>query len=339
MKKIFTLISVALVAMSINAQDLPENVYPYATIEWGDITWEVKNNRTDIETPMYMVMGQGNAYEQVYCENFISEDSGEEVTRPYYTYLDYEGGKTGIPGYGLYYKFTPKTAGTLKVNVWANKGNRKTFVVKGSTGTPLVPYADYKIEGYVNGTAHATTTPVIDETTGEQKLDNEGNPMWVTNLTFLSNDEIKARHDENSERSIYVIDRGNQSFWGWLTFDVEPGESYYVFQTSSQVGFGGFEFGTEKYVSAPEGTMADEFNHGVADNKGEVVTITTANMTVEAVGSSTPTSIIPDKSGAGISNLKSDKGTNAQRYNLAGQKVSNDFKGIVIENGRKMMVK
>ena len=33
------------------------------------------------------------------------------------------------------------------------------------------------------------------------------------------------------------------------------------------------------------------------------------------------------------------KNTNAQRYNLSGQKVANDFKGIVILNGRKMIQK
>ena len=336
MKKIFTLIGLALVAISANAQELPENVYPYVSITWGDVTWEVKNNGTDIETPIYIVMGQGNAYEQVFCEYFVSEDTGNEVSRPYYTYLDYEGGKTGIPGYGLYYKFTSKTNGTLKVKVWVNKGNRKTFVVKGSTGTPLVPYTDYTIEGYVRGTAHATDTPVIDEETGEQKLDNDGNPMWVTKLTLLSNEEIKARHDEDANKSIYVVDRGNQPFWGWLTFDVQAGESYYVFQTSSQLGFGGFEFGSDVYESAPEGVMAAEFSNGQPDNKGEVVTITTANMTVEAVGSSTPTEITPDLNGTGISDVKTAEKA-APRYNLAGQRVENGYKGLVIENGKKIL--
>ena len=348
MKKIFTLIAMAFVAMSVNAQDLPENVYPYASITWGDITWEVKNNRTDIETPIYIVMGQGNAYENVYCEYFTNSD-GNIVCRPFYTYLDYEAGKTGIPGYGLYYKFTPKTSGTLKVCVWVNKGNRKTFVVKGSTGTPLTPYVDYTVEGYVNGTAHNTETPVIDETTGQQKIDNDGNLVWVTNLTFLSNSDIQARVAAENERragletpqdpiNTYVIDLGNQAFWGWLTFNVEANESYYVFQTSSQLGFGGFEFGSDSYVSAPGGSMSNEFNNGVADDKGEVVTITTANMTVEAVGSSTPTDITPDLGGSGISTVKAENAT-AVRYNMAGQKVNDSFKGIVIENGRKFMSK
>jgi len=40
----------------------------------------------------------------------------------------------------------------------------------------------------------------------------------------------------------YIIAGGNQAFWGWITFDVEAGESYWLFQHSSQVGFGGYEF-------------------------------------------------------------------------------------------------
>ena len=43
MKKIFTLIAMAITAISANAQ-LPENVYPYADITWGDITWKNGNN-------------------------------------------------------------------------------------------------------------------------------------------------------------------------------------------------------------------------------------------------------------------------------------------------------
>ena len=42
---------------------------------------------------------------------------------------------------------------------------------------------------------------------------------------------------------------------------------------------------------------------------------------------------------AGVTELKADTMLNAVRYNLAGQKVSNDYKGVVIENGKKMLNK
>lgn len=42
---------------------------------------------------------------------------------------------------------------------------------------------------------------------------------------------------------------------------------------------------------------------------------------------------------AGISIVKNVNIENGAAYNLAGQKVSNDFKGLVIKNGKKFMVK
>ena len=41
----------------------------------------------------------------------------------------------------------------------------------------------------------------------------------------------------------------------------------------------------------------------------------------------------------GIANVKAELDANAPVYNLAGQKVSNDFKGVVIQNGKKMIQK
>ena len=41
----------------------------------------------------------------------------------------------------------------------------------------------------------------------------------------------------------------------------------------------------------------------------------------------------------GINNITAAKAQNGVRYNLAGQRVSKDFKGVVIENGKKMIVK
>jgi len=361
MKKIFTLISMALFAMSTNAAELPENVYPYKTITWGDITWKNGNNKKDKENKdMLFLMGTGNGYEQVYCEYFLSESSGEYVSRPYYTYIDYENGGTGIPGYGLYYKFTPAVAGALKVNVWVNKGNRKTFVVKVSDGKPLTPYVDYTFDGYVNGQNTNTDKPALDEN-GQQVLDDDGNPVWIQAPIFFTAEEIKARHDEAKvkdgvDTAPYVIDAGNQAVWGWLSFNVEAGESYVVYQQSSQIGFGGYDFtpaggAVESYVSCvDDGTnkvIAPEFKavvneDGVAQNvtnEGSVVEFGTANMKIKAVGASTPTEITPDLN-ASVEIVKAAQmDANAPIYNLAGQQVAAGFKGIAIQNGKKVMMK
>ena len=367
MKKIFTLIAMAFVAMSVNAQDVdPNNLYPAKEIVMDDIHWysgpqakALKNmtiDKTDINdeasTKLYNVLGDGNAYKEILAECFYSEDKGDDVIRPYYTYIDYVNGETGIPAYGLYYKFTPSKAGKLKVQVWVNKGNRKTVIVKGSTGAPMTYGTDYQFEGYVNGQTKPTTTPVIDEQTGEQKIDNDQNPVWVMELIRFSAEEMYQRWVDAGSKQ-FVLDAGNQPLWGWLTFDVAAGETYYLFQLSSQLGFGGFEFEGEKYEAAPNGELASEFatvvdaSTSIANNAGttgkSVVSFQTASMQVEAVGSATPTSVVPDGytpggGGSGISTVKAEN-ANAVRYNMAGQKVNDSFKGIVIENGRKFMSK
>lgn len=366
MKKIFTLISMAFVAMSVSAQDvvgteLPENWYPAKNIVWGTITWKNGNNKKDQENnDMLFLMGTGNGQAKVYAEAFWSEDSGKDIIRPAYTYIVYEDGETGIPEYGLYYKFTPKKDGVLKVNVWNNKDNRKTYVVKASDGKPLTPYVDYTFDGYVNGENTDTNEAIIDPETGAQKQDNAGNPMWVQHPTYFTADEIKARHEEKFfvegvDTNPYVIDQG-KAVWGWITLNVKANESYVIYQKTSQIGFGGFEFEGESYVAVtgtPEApVLAAEFaavvdaeTGAVKDealsDKGSVVTFGTDNMDVEAVGSSVPETLEADGyvSPSAITAIKTINAENAAMFNLAGQKVQNGFKGMVIMNGKKMMMK
>jgi hypothetical protein len=63
-------------------------------------------------------------------------------------------------------------------------------------------------------------------------------------------------------------------------------------------------------------------------------------MSVEAVGAAVPTEVTPDLGGeSGIGNVNAELNTSAPAYNLAGQRVENGFKGMVIQNGKKFMVK
>jgi len=41
----------------------------------------------------------------------------------------------------------------------------------------------------------------------------------------------------------------------------------------------------------------------------------------------------------GINNITVDNAKKGVRYNLAGQRVNESYKGVVIENGKKMIVK
>jgi len=358
MKKIFTLISMALVAMSVNAQDDEPVLYPYSDITWGDITWKLDNQKTDINdeaaTKWYFVKGQGNAYKEIFAEEFTDQNDGTIKYRPYYTYIDYDKGENGIPTYGLYYKFTPKKAGVLKVRIWANKDRRRTVVAKGSTGKALVPHTDYTIEGYF-----------LNEFVKDADGNNIPNSRGENQARYFTNDEIKTLHEtekmSRTDLSDFVIGAGNKAFWGWLILNVEANESYYLFQLSSQLGFGAVEFTpeggtTSSYLAAYDngGTivMNTEFSSIVGDNnvvkseylsdQGSVVKIDKiADLEIEAVGSSTPTDIVPDKSGTGINTIKATEknDANAPIFNLAGQKVDKNQKGILIQNGKKFVNK
>jgi len=355
MKKIFTLIATVFVTLSVNAQESEPVLYPYSDITWGDIKWRLDNKKEDINdeagTKWYFVKGDGNAYKEIFAEEYKDQEDNIRY-RPYYTYIDYDKGQNGIPNYGLSFKFTPKKAGVLKVRIWANKDRRRTVIAKESTGKALVPHVDYQMEGYFNG-------EVMKDESGEPIKNSREEIM----AKYFTNDEIKALHDAEkvtrTDLSDFVIGAGNKAFWGWLIINVEANESYYLFQLSSQLGFGAVEFtptgeATASYLAAfdDNGTvvMNTEFSSVVDANnvvkpeflneQGSVVKITKiADLEIEAIGSSTPTDIVPNKT-SGINTIKAaDQNADAPMYNLAGQKVDKSYKGVVIQNGRKIFNK
>ncbi len=229
-----------------------ENTYEVASVgAWNDISWGLKN-QGDID--FWYVTGTGNPYVDLLCVQ--NSKDGELVEGSYKAdYVYYEpDGSLGMPITGLYYKFSATAAGAFKVKVWANKGNRKTFVVNAAT----MKAERLLASGYING---------VNDESGKKKLlsveeidavhhtyiydaydkmvkANEEAASAGTELPY-SEAQLAAKKEECDAMAIerqYVIGNGNQNFWGWLTFDVQPGEEYWVFQHSSQIGFGGFEF-------------------------------------------------------------------------------------------------
>jgi hypothetical protein len=224
-----------------------ENTYHIQSVNaWNDVNWGMKN-QGDID--FWYVTGTGNPYVEMYAVQ--NSKDGELVENSYkadYVYYEPDGSK-GMPITGLYYKFTATEKGAFKVKVWANKGNRKTFVVNAKDMKAQPLYAS----GYING---------VNDADGKKKLlsveqvdsvhhvyiydaydkmvrANAENPGTYSDEELASK---KAECDAMAVERQYVIGNGNQNFWGWLTFDIEAGEEYWVFQHSSQIGFGGFEF-------------------------------------------------------------------------------------------------
>lgn len=242
-----------------------ENTYEVAEVKaWNDINWGLKS-QGDID--FWYVTGTGNPYVNMFCVQ--NSKDGELVPNSYKAdYVFYEpDGSVGMPITGLYYKFTATAQGAFKVKVWANKGNRKTFVVNAST----MKAERLLASGYINGVNDATgkkkllTVEQIDSVHNEYVYanylkairDNEAAAAAgeAAKWTQEQIDSIRQAEEPTALERQYVIGNGNQNFWGWLTFDVEPGEEYWVFQHSSQIGFGGFEF--------HEGVTADDLINGI----------------------------------------------------------------------------
>lgn len=229
--------------------------------EWNDVKWDLKN-QGDIHYAY--ILGTGNPAASSYAEEVLADDQRTGHYRPAYNFYA-EDGSQGMPSTGLYFKFTPKVDGQLKVNMWANKGNRNTVIVDESTAKPI----KYKVEGYINGQ---------NEPTGE--LDDNGNPIqrkkWLSaeEIQFI-HDNAKCQKDEEgniipgTDSAPWVIGAGNQPFWGTLTASLKAGKTYWLFLHSSQIGFQSYTFTPNE--PAAISTVAAEANQTVFNLRGERV--------------------------------------------------------------------
>lgn len=206
---------------------------------WKDIMWQQKN-QGDIQYAW--VQGTGNPSAGIKAEQVITDDvpatyiddNGVEQFkyRPVYTVYNPDG-SLGAPKVGLHYQFTAKVAGTMKVAVWINKGNRKFYVVDGETGLPVA----YKAEGYINGQSERVPNEATEDLT-----DSIDQKKW------LSSEEIQAIHDaakvgaDGVDSAPYIVGAGNQPFFGNVIFEMVAGKTYYVFNDDTQIGFQGYEF-------------------------------------------------------------------------------------------------
>ncbi len=239
---------------------------------WSEIKWQQKN-QGDINWAW--IQGTGNPAAAIEAEVVMTDDvpatyidaDGVEHTkyRPLYTFYKPDG-SLGVPEMGLYYKFTATTAGTIKIGTWVNKGNRRTYVVDASTALPIA----YKAEGYINGQNH--------------KILPEGATDSVSVKKYLSSEEIDSIHkaakvnaETGEDSEPYIIGAGNQPFFGYITFEMEAGKTYYVFCESTQLGFNGWEF-TAAPAAGPEiPANAIYFWEGGADGATEVGGVATAH--------------------------------------------------------------
>ena len=95
----------------------------------------------------------------------------------------------------------------------------------------------------------------------------------------------------------------NRPFLGIIEFDVKKGVSYIIMNPKSQVGFYGFAYAYDKVAADAEQGL--------------------------------PTPTDPTTGVKEIKNVSDKYDANAPIYNLAGQKVTKDYKGVKVQNGKK----
>lgn len=229
--------------------------------EWNDVKWDVKNQG---DITFGYILGTGNPVVEIISEEVLDEGERTGHYRPAYIYYGPEdverGGKTYkniMPLQGLYYKFTAKAAGDLKIYVWSNKGNRYTYLVDEATTKTV----EYKAEGYING-----------------QNDDNGKKKWLTS------DEIQAIHDASTNAEIpYIIGAGGQPFWGALNYTMTAGQTVWLLQDSSQIGFQGYEFTPSGDTGINEITTAANKTVNKTIQNGRIV-IAKGNMTFNVAG-------------------------------------------------------
>ena len=209
------------------------------------IKWDLKN-QGDIN--FSYIAGTGVPAVSMVAEEIYTDGEPTGKYRVVYTTFDPE--KGGEPQSGLYYKFTTKVDGALKVGIWANKGNRTTFLVDSETkqATP------YLVEGYINGQNWKEEDVEAGLCTAEQV----GQKKWLTN------DDIKAIHDASGNAgNPWIIGAGNQPFWGNIVIDAKAGKTYWLFQGNSQIGF-------QQYTFYPGKSKEEVIDGGSTSIKGDV---------------------------------------------------------------------
>lgn len=322
MKKIFTLVSVALCAMSVNAQEV----------------WTVNNADGTLKAD-YVANADANAMSVV---SFATENvTGTHTSGPVAGYTDGElvdgkleakvdntwGGiekkqlstDESVPTfYFVKGKGNPVNLDNIDfeeivtdgigTGTYRAKWDASYYMADGTAGLPkngtyvtLTPKVDgvMKVGVWVNkgsreiyvakasdakALAFGTDVTVSGYINGQNNDVAEDSPLYGYPML---QDNIATKGTEGGDA--YIIGAGNQACWVYLTFNATANETYYVFNKNTQMGFHGFEF--------TAGT--DGINEVKANTLNE----------------------------------------NAPVYNLAGQRVSKDTKGILIQNGKKFINK
>lgn len=323
MKKIFTLISVALCAMSVNAQEV-----------WKAADYNLES--ATLETLTNGIYGAGTA----------------------------DAPDTNVPGELKTAVITASTAnvkltglstpnGNKEINAgadaWELKGSvdgNDALIVEGCTpqfaqyimgqGNPELIHWEFD-EETDNGTAHRVYGQYWEP----------GNEMPEKGLYWkfetAANGTLKvAIYGNKNANPTYIVDASTKQPIAPASVDVAI-----FYQNTGYVYEGSVEEGTAKYLNV--GKMADDYvlqhTNGVTQNRpvlGYISFPTEAGKTYYLFNTKSQVGLYGFEftaGGSGISDITAAENADAPVYNLAGQRVSKDTKGILIKNGKKFVNK
>ncbi len=288
------------VASYIDGYTLPLEVE--INSEWGSLQTKALSSDGSVE-PFYYVQGKGNPVnlEKIEFEKVENNAGGDSLYRAKWDNAYYSpDGSNGFPTNGTYVGFTANVKGTMTANLWINKGNREIYVVKQSDAKAL-SFDEITVSGYINGT---NWSDVADDSPLKGYPAYQENIQTKAQITLANYETEKAEAEAAGteapaeptidESNYYIIGQGNQAAWVYFSFPLEAGETYYIMNKNTQVGFGGFTFAYDS---------DDESGVQVVDAEEEAAA------------------------------------ASAQLYNIAGQAVSDSYQGVVIKNGKKYFKK
>jgi len=323
MKKIFTLISMALVAMSVNAQN-SETYQPYENgalkAEYTSATPDANGNLVvDIQASTNMKLtvisskdpddsakpNLDNTNWDSWKDAKFSYDAGPNDLQSGAVFPTLRG--SGIPAIS----FVGKQSFKDGLPQGKYHPNYNDGIDGGPNGwnyynpeSPAVPFSGLYYKFTPSASGKLKVGLWVNKGTRYTYVISEASDNSVANVPYTVEGYINGQNIEEggsnkkkflSKEEIaalsptpYLIGAGNQASWVYVIFDVEKGKSYYCFNHSSQAGFWGYEF-----------------------------TVTTGINSVKAA----------------------EADANAPIFNLAGQKADKSQKGILIQNGKKFVNK
>ena len=332
MKKIFTLISVALCAMSVNAQslwkaaefdlstaveaDLSEGVYGGGTAEGPDTSIPLTIKSSTITATVDGVTMTG-----VSTPNSLSKkDVDEGKTQVYW---ELKGKDDGSDNLAL---TTPECTPQFT----------QYLMPKGNPGFQHWEFYEFNSDGDEVFRAYDTYWEP-----GATAMPAKG--AYYKFAATKSGDLRVAIFGNKNANPTYIVDEATLQPLAPATVKVSI---YY--QNTTFVYEGSVDEGTAKYFNV--GEQAEDYvlqhTNGVTQNRQVLGYLDFAVEAGKTYWLFNPKSQIgiygfyfAEGGETGIANMKKEMESDAPRYNLAGQKVGNDYKGVVIQNGRKMIQK